>query len=261
MKKDEPVPMNPDETFAERWVGAAPERAPSAEARERARAAFLTGDPAGIVPSSARGPVRRRRTAWTWIAAAAAAAALTLWGTTPSEQWTITTVQGTAHLDGQVVHVDGRAGSGNARTTSDSWFETSLGERLLVRVAPGSRVDLPAGPGRWFAGQRTLRVEEGEVFASTGNESLGFPLQIETPEATTTIVGTTFAVRRNELGTCVCLLDGQVDLKGAHGEEVSVPTGRRIQIFSDGAEPMVEDLTAAESAMLLGLRERRVASR
>ena len=250
-----PVSMNPDEELAQRWVGAAPESAPSAEARKRARSVFLTGNATGrIVPMTAPASPGRLRL-WPWAAVAAAVAGLAFWGAQPSEHWTVTSVNGEASLQGQVALADVTARAGTARTSQDSWFETRLGERLLVRVGPRSRVDLPAGPGRWLSGERTLRIHEGEIYASTGHESLGFPLRIETAEATTTIVGTTFAVRRNELGTCVCLLEGRVDLEGGHGETASVPTGRRVQIFSDGTEPIVEDLTPEEISLLQGLLE------
>ena len=251
-----PAPKNPDEEAAVRWVGAAPEAAPSPEARERARAAFLSGDASGAAVRLA--PILTpRRLPWTRVAVAAAAAAVLVWGLSPADDWTVTAAEGTASLGGRETRPEHRVRAGLAATGADSWLETRLGDRLLLRVAPESRVELPPGPGRWLRGPRTLLVTEGEVYASTGGTALGFPLRIETPEAVTTIVGTTLAVRRNEFGTCVCLLEGRIELDGKHGERVSVPAGRRIQIFSDGAEPRVEELTSEETALLKGLHDRQ----
>jgi ferric-dicitrate binding protein FerR (iron transport regulator) len=134
--------------------------------------------------------------------------------------------------------------------------EMRLGDTLLLSVAPGSEVSLPDPPGRWFGRTCELRVTTGSVFASTGGRPLGFDLVVTTPDACTRIKGTTFAVRRNDRGTCVCLYEGSVEVAQViRGEVVSVPAGRRLQVYSDGQAPAIEPLDEVESRMLAGLHD------
>jgi ferric-dicitrate binding protein FerR (iron transport regulator) len=133
-------------------------------------------------------------------------------------------------------------------------LQARLGDRLVVRVLPGSRIALPRGPGRLFGHHRTLRVEEGGLFASTGGRGLGFELDVASPCAVTTVRGTTFAVLRIPHGTCVCLLEGEIRLRTDAGDEVTVEAGHRVQVFDDGREPRREALVGQERAMLETLR-------
>ena len=132
--------------------------------------------------------------------------------------------------------------------------EMRLGDSLVLRVEPGSDVRLPDPPGRWFGRTRELHVATGSVFASTGGRPLGFELVVTTRDAHTRVTGTTFAVRRNDHGTCVCLYEGSVEVEQRAREEVvRVPTGRRVQVYSDGHEPAIEPLDEGEVAVLEGL--------
>ena len=228
-----PDDCGPEDERARRLVGMAPEAAPSPTSRDQARAAFLTGDPSGAQPVPVPAaplplhPQPRRR----WVAAALAAAAsiagLVWFGSQPEDSW---------RLVGE--------------------HEMRLGNTLVLRVEPGSDVSLPDPPGRWFGRARELHVATGSVFASTGGRPLGFDLVVTTPDADTRITGTTFAVRRNERGTCICLYEGSVEVdQRARNEVVRVPTGRRVQVFSEGQAPAVEPLDEAEVTVLRGLHE------
>jgi ferric-dicitrate binding protein FerR (iron transport regulator) len=228
MNAKRPDDSRPADEHALLLVGKAPEAAPSPTSRERARAGFLTGDPTGDLPVPSPLPVRRpSRSRWIPAALATAASlAVVIWfGSRPAEPW---------RLVGE--------------------HEMRLGDTLVLRVAPGSDVLLPDPPGRWFGRTRELYVSTGSVFASTGGEPLGFNLVVTTDDARTRITGTTFAVRRNGRGTCVCLYEGSVEVEQrVRGESVLVPTGRRVQVYSDGEAPAIEPLDDAEVAELEGL--------
>ena len=72
------------------------------------------------------------------------------------------------------------------------------------------------------------------------------------------VVGTTFAVRRDDLGTCVCLYEGKLNVTGKPDEQsVVLPTGRRALLPRSNAPAVIEPLDDVESATLRDLHERQ----
>lgn len=223
-------------------VGVAPEVAPSNEARERSRAAFLTGDAEGVAPEMlATKPEPLSR--WTWrgpaLGLAAAVAGLVWYGFQPAHEWQTLDLSATTAAE----HVSTEAG----KTFASGELVLALGDELVVKLAPGSQICLPKSPGRWFDKSREIRVTEGAVFCSSGGDELDFDLTVSTADASTRITGTTFAVLRNEHGTCVCLYEGSVEVSQfARDEMVKVPAGKRVQVYEDGSFPRVEELGPEE---------------
>jgi ferric-dicitrate binding protein FerR (iron transport regulator) len=98
-----------------------------------------------------------------------------------------------------------------------------------------TEIELPLPPGRWFGKTRTLRLTDGEIYGTTAPGGLGFVLQIETPEATGQLLGTTFATFRTEEGTCFCLWSGTLEVTPSHSSEpVRVPVEHKFYVYTDG---------------------------
>ncbi len=274
MQSEEPreYEPTPEEQKALLHAGSTPVPAASASAREAARTAFLEGKQTtihrpGPNREAGRGAapthnVRARFLGIGGLAAAAAVAGLFWFGNHPVDEWRVVQVAeaGAAMIDGEAARIGDAFLTGTVEAGGESMVHCQLGDRIRVVLAPGSEARLPAGPGRWLGGQRSLFVDEGEIFASSGERRLGFDLIVRTPEARVHIVGTTFAVRRNEAGTCICLWEGAVDVEPSDGgATVEVPRGQRLQVYADGRPPKVESLTPDEETMLAAMHETGIA--
>ncbi len=116
---------------------------------------------------------------------------------------------------------------------------------VAVAIGPGTRLTLPASPGRWWSRGMRARVGAGDAYFSTGRAFHGAQLTVHTPELEAVAVGTSFAVLRHESGSCVCVMQGRVRVaKAAGGEAVDVPEGMRRMVGVDGAAetlPILED--------------------
>lgn len=232
--------------------------APSAKARERARAAFLYGEaPRQVVPMAPR----KMRPLVPLALAAGIALALVLVGNQSPDRWRVlasTTVESVL-VDDTAPEV-ARAFDAATGKTMEGRLDVQLGQRVRVLVEPESEVVFPRGPGRWFGHSRVLRVDEGEICATTEGQGLGFELVVETPEARTWVRGTTFAVTRNEIGTRVCLYEGSVEV-AVTGDESrhEVPVMQKLQVYRDGRPPEVLPLTDGERTMLATMRTQGIA--
>jgi hypothetical protein len=218
---------------------------PSEKARERPRAASFRG--------------RRGAGAGLSLAAAAAAAAavVALWiGSLPAESWVVLESVDGELDDGRPLDAGHRFPFGTLVTPGIGSADVQLGESLRIFAPPGARVELPPGPGRWIGRSRALRVEEGQIFATTGARPLGFERVVVSPETRARIDGTTFAVLRNDAGTRVGLWEGQIRAESPDGvHAVDVPAGMRVQFFAGGLEPAMAPLSDEERTRLQALHE------
>jgi ferric-dicitrate binding protein FerR (iron transport regulator) len=242
------------------------------QARQKAKAAFLSGEPgSGDGPRSAvvdlpdrdeaaggRPPALDRRRSGFWsvlpLAAALAIAVLATWfGMQPVDSWFITDVvkpvgvglQAEAVVTGAVVQ------AGALETAPGSEVELQLGEHLRMRMLPESRAVLPKPPGRWFDRVRVVTLEQGEVYGTTGGEPLGFTLRFDTLELTAELTGTTFAVFRTEEGSCVCLWSGAVQVtRRDSGQSVTMEPETRYLIYKDGRPSQPEPINDMERMKL-----------
>ena len=223
----------------------------SAEARSRARAAFL----APALGEGAR--TRRRSLAFVLPAAALLAAALALFmiGTAPTAQWVVLDVVGPAGVTtpaGGTVVIGTRLKSGTVATADGSELELQLGDRLRFRMMPGTSVSLPSAPGRWFNRDRELQLTSGELYGTTAGQKLGFPLRLVTDELSATLTGTTFAVFRTPEASCVCLWEGGITVVPSAGADASVVLlpHQRVWVFRDARAPEVLPLSDMETMKL-----------
>ncbi|HET7224289.1 MAG TPA: FecR domain-containing protein, partial [Candidatus Eisenbacteria bacterium] len=105
---------------------------------------------------------------------------------------------------------------------------------LALDLTPGTDLVLPGVPGRWFGRQAHARLATGEVRVTTGARFHGARLAIATPEAQVEVHGTTLAVIREPLGTCVCVLEGTVMVGRSMRTMAPVAHGHLHYIFTDG---------------------------
>jgi len=171
------------------------------------------------------------------LAAVIAALALLvgIYGSHPAESWRVVDVLAPEGVTMDApVEVGARLGALAIATGDSSELELQLGTRLRFRLLPGTRIELPEPPGRWFGRDRVLALTAGEIFGTTAGQALGFPLRFETPELSAELVGTTFAVWRTDEGSCVCLWRGSIEVTPRGGETVSLPVEYRYFVFKDG---------------------------
>lgn len=235
--------------------------AASAQARQQARDAFVHG----AVPLQRRsvvdaGTVQRIRR-WPVVAAIAAVLAFVVvgWGMLPDDRWVVTSIAapaGVRFADGQggTLQVGSVLGNGQLETAAESEVEIMLGSDLRLRLMPGTRIQLPREPGRWFWRRRTLYVHAGEAFGTTGPQPP--PLQLATDEAIARFTGTTFAVFRNDDGTCVCLLEGGIQVSPRDQQPpVQVPSGQKFYVYTDSRPTELVPIDSMERMKLNMIRD------
>lgn len=247
----------PDASRALAALGRLPRAEASPSARARARAAFVHGAEVRRLPERAR-PVRR----WaTGLAAAAVAAWAIFWyGTSPVMDWVALDVvepAGVSVESRDPLGPGARLVAGPAATSAGSELEVQLGDRLRFRMMPGTVLDLPRPPGRWFDRDRDLTLAAGEIFGTTGGRELGFELALATLELEARLTGTTFAVFRTDSTSCVCLWNGGVTVTPKVGpdEPIVLEEQTRVWIYKDGRSPEVGPLNDMEIMKLQMTRD------
>lgn len=228
---------------------------PASEAlRARAREAFVQGT------LRAAGAPRRNVVPLPRLALAAAAVlllALFLYGSRPEAVWELARVH---DPDGVLSGVVAREGTvlppGVVTTPDNGEFDLALGDGFLLRMTPGTSLVLPAPPRRWFAAGMEIQVQRGEVFGTTRGRKLPASLVLRTPQANVQLTGTTFAVLLTDEGTCVCLLEGRVEVQ-AHDAATPtvVPEGFRCVVYADGRPQEILPIAEMERGKLQMLRD------
>jgi len=241
---------------------AAPRPDPAFAARLREE--FLHG--AAVRASAPITPLEPRRK-WRGfiVAATAAAAALALvWSANRGPSWAVHTVTGTGgiRMDGVVVEVADRAGllrhlqPGVAiEVPEDSQLDLKLPGIALLQLTGGTRVVLPASPGRWFARSVQGRVDAGELRIATGPRFRGSRLRFTAATSEVTIMGTTLAILAPPEGACVCVFEGRVEMRDPSHGMAPVAEGTRRVVYRDARGPLTEPIRPMESAKLGMLRE------
>jgi len=135
--------------------------------------------------------------------------------------------------------------------------ELAAAGSMVIQVAAGTELTLPASPGRWFGRSVTATTAHGVIRVTTGPAFHGARLHVDTPEASVDVLGTTLAVICEPAGTCVCVFDGvvQVGARGAAQEPVS--SGHRRFVFNDGRPPEMAGIRPPEIGRLDDLRARQ----
>ena len=137
-------------------------------------------------------------------------------------------------------------------------FELTLGTALRLRMAPCSGIILPHAPRRWNPDVMTISVVHGELFGSTGGNKLPAAIELVTDVLSARITGTTFAVFHLPDATCVCLLEGSVQITPRVGNAatIDVPVESKVFVFNDGRPHEIAPLDGMERSKLQMLRDR-----
>lgn len=129
--------------------------------------------------------------------------------------------------------------------------EIRTAEARTVSLPDGSTAELAAGTTVFVAedaGIRHARVVAGDALFTIRHDEAD-PFTVETPNATVTVLGTTFGVEVGEASTEVVLVDGVVTLasRGADEAPVRLAPGQRSQVLALDApsEPVAADVDAA----------------
>jgi hypothetical protein len=110
---------------------------------------------------------------------------------------------------------------------------------VMYEVAGGTRMTVPETPGRWFGREVAFSIEAGEVRMKTGPGYPGATVRVNTPDGLVVVTGTLLSIQCDDLGTCVCVLEGtaQVGLDDADLEPV--PPGQRKIMMKDGTVDII----------------------
>jgi transmembrane sensor len=98
---------------------------------------------------------------------------------------------------------------------------TDTAEDRLIELPDGSRMTLAAGSAVAFAyaqSERRITLLKGEAFFQVKPDT-GRPFRVLTADVTTTVVGTSFDVRRDALGVAVAVAKGIVKVSGPGGAD------------------------------------------
>ena len=225
--------MTPEELAARRALRELPDVEADSAFRDQLRAQFLEGASATSRASSARtrrsrsprAPVARTRPRVLWIGGALAAAAVVVLmllfqgDTTP--RWELHFAEAGAEItvDGQAISladldtVSERLKAGSSVATTSAGVTLRAGDSMLLALSPDTELTLP-GP----LGQGVADVKVGEIRLVSGPDFQG-PLTLQTREARIDVVGTSLAVLHGPMGTCVCVLDGEVQMTNRLDQE------------------------------------------
>jgi hypothetical protein len=259
-------PLTPDEARAREAVRGLERPRATTAFRERLKRDFVSGR-IGERRVLELPLAWHRRLAWRLALApvALAALAMTVVLANRGPAWTVLTIagDGVAIVDRTPVPLThgeelGRRLHPGARLTVPAAAEIELATAggMVIQVTGGTEFTLPTSPGRWF-GRRTIgALRAGEIRVTTGPAFHGARMRLDTPEAVVEVAGTTLAVIREPVGTCVCVYDGvvKVGARGAAAERVT--SGRRRFVFNDGRPPELADIRPVENQSLGVFRDR-----
>lgn len=123
-------------------------------------------------------------------------------------------------------------------------YATATGERRSHELADGTRLQLntrSAADVIFTAGRRLVRLREGEIFVSTGNDAARRPFWVETAEARLQALGTRFHVRQLEGRTRLQVIEGAVAIHPRDGALAAVvQPGQAFMIDTASAVPLTD---------------------
>jgi ferric-dicitrate binding protein FerR (iron transport regulator) len=269
-------PLTPEEERVRAAVKGLPAPAPGAEFRELLRTEFTSGHFRERVPGIASAAAGRSRASLPWYASPRARwagvplafAALLIAASVLNRgpDWTVSSATGlgVALVDGQPVpmnHVEElervlRPGT-RVRVPDGASLEIMGPGQMVVQLAPGTDLTIPATSGRWWGRHASAEVRSGELRITTGPRFHGARLAITTPAAVVEVTGTTLAVICDPEGTCVCVLEGRVRVGPRDGPMADVEQGHLRFTYNDGRDPKVAGMRENEAIELGRLREAR----
>lgn len=116
-------------------------------------------------------------------------------------------------------------------------LQTGLGERRQLQLPDGSQLELNGRTRlqvRFSAGQRNIRLEQGEVMFSVAHDTAR-PFVVSTGNGTVTVTGTRFDVRHESEQTRVAVEQGSVRVQGEGAAQALLSAGLGSHIDAHGA--------------------------
>jgi ferric-dicitrate binding protein FerR (iron transport regulator) len=245
-----------DARKAQEWLRSVAPPAADAAFRARLRASFQDGSlaqNAGVEDAvPAPYPVLVRRPFFArhgrWIGALAGAAVLAIYALVafnPGPHWQVASMQaahGNVLVEDDAIPADDAASLTEALLPGATIEWDGEGELMLISpgqlalaIAPGTRMTLPAPPPHFYGRVVRARLEAGRLRLTTGPDFPGARAVVATPEAEAWVTGTTLAVIRDPMATCVCVSEGRVHVMragGKPGEDLGmVPAGERQVVY------------------------------
>ncbi len=244
--------------------------AADADFRARLKREFVSGSLASDAEDerNGAGPAFRRRAFRPWMAwAPAAVAAVVLlmvfrFNSMPGPVVTRVVGEGTVVVDGRSfpaadrdAYADLVSPGSHVEVTGDARVDILYPGALILRVLPGSDLDLPGRPGRWFGRHLAGGLEIGEVSVLTWPGFQGNHLAIETPDGQAVISGTVANVFVNQDLTCICLLHGHLDVVAPDKDLGEVEAGMRWVLHRNGSAPEYLTIAPPHRDHMIGLQE------
>lgn len=263
---DAPELLSPEERRARQALLDLPRPRASVSFRARLKRDFVSGAiaaPARLAPT----PMRPARG---WMTLAPIAAALVLSGVLLNRgpQWTVASTSGSgiAVVDGQPILLTHREALGRAlkhggtvRLSAGTALVLLAPGQMAIEIAAGSEATVPTAAGRWLGRRILATVRSGEIRITTGRAFKGARLAVSTPEASLEVTGTTLAVIRESVGTCVCVMEGRVMMGPRDSPMAPIESGRRRFVFNDGRPAEEAEMRPVEKTALGEMRSRLAA--
>jgi len=117
---------------------------------------------------------------------------------------------------------------------ADGRLDLQIAGTAVYELTGGTRMTLPTPPGRWFWRESACSLLVGGMrFRSAGKFS-GAHWTVNTPEGLVEITGTLLVITVDNMGTCVCVLEGAAEVGLDEADLERVLPGQRKQLTPDG---------------------------
>jgi hypothetical protein len=202
-----------------------------------------------------------------WLAAAAVLAVtatiLPFAERGPSWQVAGPVAEGTVEVDGVVVpraQLAERAlrPGTRIRLLAGPDVELVLPGTVALQITPGTEMTLPGLPRLLRRRGLVSEFLSGEARVTSGAGFAGARLRFRTPEAHVEMSGTTIAMIRDSLATCVCVFEGTASMGTRPDALEPVAAGLRRSVYRDGRAPFTEEIRPMERMKLEMLRDHGV---
>ena len=215
--------------------------------REGLRSRFVHGELENPAAEPRAYDPEPRRRWWQWAvpvvgAAAAALVAIIILNSGPGLRVLDATDGSTVRIDGTPVILRTgqalRAGA-EVEVTQGDMIDLVARGVVLYEVTGGTRMTLPATPGRWFNRTVVCSIFVGELRLKTGAGFAGNELRVYTPDGIVEVTGTLLSIQCDAAGTCVCVLEGTARVGVNEDDLEPVTPGNRKIMLRDGTVKII----------------------